>query len=338
MEPIREKPRGKVKKIVEEVLEKTIEVIEDSKSLKRSEEKKHKSSKRVRRNRKVAIVLAIALGIGAWYTLIGPGSRIVVPSTVGGSYDDAIAAFNPLGITSIKVEKRFDEEIAKGTIIESIPPGGGRIDNGGSVTLIISKGPERYLIPVLKGLTPEAAKSAIGKLPLTFRNVSEAFNSEVPQGFVISSSPEAGLQVKRYSVVDLVVSKGIETVAVVSYLGKSGEQALNELTSSGFNVESTYAFDEKILAGAVISQNPMGDASIPKGAKIRLVVSKGSEYVFIPNVFSIDEAKAIKALKDLELKVIVKKLGSKKLKKVTNISPKVGSKVKRGSTVTITVG
>jgi beta-lactam-binding protein with PASTA domain len=31
-------------------------------------------------------------------------------------------------------------------------------------------------------------------------------------------------------------------------------------------------------------------------------------------------------------------LGNKTVKKVTSISPKVGTKVKRGSTVTITVG
>jgi serine/threonine-protein kinase len=35
---------------------------------------------------------------------------------------------------------------------------------------------------------------------------------------------------------------------------------------------------------------------------------------------------------------VVKKIGAKKVKAVTNISPKVGAKVKRGSTVTITVG
>jgi len=38
------------------------------------------------------------------------------------------------------------------------------------------------------------------------------------------------------------------------------------------------------------------------------------------------------------LKVMVKKIGKAKIKSVTNISPKVGTKVKRGSTVTITVG
>jgi serine/threonine-protein kinase len=46
----------------------------------------------------------------------------------------------------------------------------------------------------------------------------------------------------------------------------------------------------------------------------------------------------VQSLKDLKLKVVVKKIGKKAVKKVTSVSPKVGTKVKRGSTVTITVG
>ena len=69
-----------------------------------------------------------------------------------------------------------------------------------------------------------------------------------------------------------------------------------------------------------------------------MTVSKGTEYVFIPNIFALNEKKAIAALEDLELKVEVKRVGNKKEKVVTNISPKVGSKVKRGSKVAITVG
>ncbi len=83
---------------------------------------------------------------------------------------------------------------------------------------------------------------------------------------------------------------------------------------------------------------PTGVDVAPKGSTVSLVISKGSQYVFIPNVFSLDQLKATQALQDLQLKVVVKKLGTKKVKKVTNISPKVGSKVKRGSVVTITVG
>lgn len=336
VDAIREKSRTKAKQEI--VVEPSIEIKESTRDIRRREEKKHRASKRVRRNRKVALVLAIALGIGGWYTLVGPGSRIVVPSTVGASYDEAISALTPLGLTNVIIEKRFDEEIAAGKIIESNPPGGGRVDTGGEVTLVISKGAERYTIASLVGLTPQAAAAAITKSPLTVGTTSEIFSNKIPKGFVISSDPEAGAKVKRDSVVNIVVSKGVETIALASYVGKSGEQALNELTDAGFNVESTYAFDETALSGAVISQSPAGNSDAPKSSTITLIVSKGSQFVYIPNVFSLEEVKAVRTLKDLELKVIVKKLGVKKIKRVTNISPQIGGKVKRGSTVTITVG
>ena len=336
VDAIREKSRTKAKQEI--VAEPSVEIKESTRDIRRREEKKHRASKRVRRNRKVALVLAIALGIGGWYTLVGPGSRIVVPSTVGGSYDEAISALRPLGLTNVIIEKRFDEEIAAGKIIESNPPGGGRVDTGGEVILVISKGAERYTIATLVGLTPQAAAAAITKSPLTVGTTSEIFSNKIPKGFVISSDPEAGAKVKRDSVVNIVVSKGVETIALASYVGKSGEQALNELTDAGFNVESTYAFDETALSGAVISQSPAGNSDAPKSSTITLIVSKGSQFVYIPNVFSLEEVKAVRTLKDLELKVIVKKLGVKKIKRVTNISPQIGGKVKRGSTVTITVG
>jgi serine/threonine-protein kinase len=338
VEPIKEKPRGKLKKQVEEEKEESIEVKETTKEIRAAKEEKKKASKRVRRNRKVAIILAIALGVGGWYTLVGPGSRVVVPSVVGGTYEEAVSTLSPLGLTIVILEKRFDEDIAKGAIIETDPPGGVRVASGGVVKLILSKGPERYTIPQVTGLTPEAATAALEKFPLIVGASTEVFNKEIPKGFVISASPESGTQVKRDTPVSLVVSKGVETVALASYSGKSGEQALNELNDLGFNVESSYAFNEKVLSGVVISQTPSGVDVAPKGSTISLVISKGSQYVFIPNVFSLDQLKATQALQDLQLKVVVKKLGSKKVKKVTNISPKVGTKVKRGSTVTITVG
>jgi len=300
--------------------------------------KRKKVSKRVRRNRYIAVGLAIALGIFGWYALVGPGSKVVVPSIVGATQEEALSALSPLGLTLVISEKRFDEEISDGQIIESDPAGGDKVDAGGQVTAVISKGAERYLIPSLVGLTPEAAVNLLAKSPIKVGDLTEVFNDQTPKGFVISSSPAAGKKVKRDAVVDLLISKGIETIDVTSYVGKSADQALNELTEGGFDVETIDQFSESVLAGTVISQVPSGGAPLAKGTKIILTVSKGSEYVFIPNVFSLTEAKARAALADLELKVVVKKIGVKKVKAVTNISPKVGTKVKRGSAVTITVG
>ena len=300
--------------------------------------KRKKISKRVRRNRYIAAGLAIALGIFGWYALVGPGSKVVVPSIVGATQEEALGVLSPLGLTLVISEKRFDEEISEGQIIESDPAGGGKVDAGGQVKAVISKGAERYLIPSLVGLTPEAAVNLLAKSPIKVGDLTEVFNDKTPKGFVISSSPDAGEKVKRDSIVDLLISKGIETIDVTSYVGKSADQALNELTDSGFDVSTVDQFSENVLAGAVISQVPSGGAPLAKGTKITLTISKGSQYVFIPNVFSLTEAKARAALTDLELKVVVKKIGVKKVKAVTNISPKVGTKVKRGSTVTITVG
>ena len=337
IEPMRPKPtrkslRAKVRELTESIptpapRETTEEV-----------RKRKKASKRVRRNRKIALLMAVVVGIVGWYVLIGPGSRVVVPSTVGASQSEVTAALEPLGLTSLIIEKQFSEDIAEGRVIQSLPEAGGRVDAGGTVKLIVSKGPERFTLPLVIGLTPEAATNLIAKMPLELKPLSEEFSTKVPKGYVIDSNPPSGEKVKRGAAVVIRVSKGIEQVALTSYIGKSSDQALNELQDAGFAVTSTYAFSETRLAGEVISQKPAGGATADKGSAIALVISKGTQYAYIPNLFSIEEAKAVQALKDLELKVVVKKIGKKTVKKVTNVSPKVGSKVKRGSTVTITVG
>jgi serine/threonine-protein kinase len=300
--------------------------------------KRKKASKRVRRNRKVALLMAVAVGITGWYVLIGPGSRVVVPSTVGATEAEVTAALAPIGLNSIVTERQFSEDIPEGRVIQSSPEAGGRIDQSGTVKLILSKGPERFVIPLVRGLTPGVARRVLVALPLSLQPNSEEFSTTIPKGYVIDSNPPSGEKVKRNALIVLRISKGIEQIALTSYVGKSSDQALNELQEAGFVVDSTYAFSETLLPGEVVSQTPAGGATADKGSKVSLVISKGTQYAYIPNIFSIEEVKAVQALKDLDLKVVVKKIGKKAVKKVTNISPKVGSKVKRGSTVTITVG
>ncbi|NBY50877.1 MAG: Stk1 family PASTA domain-containing Ser/Thr kinase [Actinobacteria bacterium] len=294
-------------------------------------------SKRVKRNRQIAALIAIALGIGIWYVIVGPGSKVIVPSLAGLTVKEATGELADLGL-DLKVEREeFSEDIPENRVIKSSPAGGGRISPDGTVEVTISKGKERYIVPTLQGLKIEIAEGLISDNNLVVGEIIEEFSSEFPKGFILRSNPAAGERIKRDSQVTLYISKGVEQVGVSSYQGKSGEQALNELTEAGFDVETKYVFSEDLPIGAVVSQIPSG-GDIDKGSVITLTVSKGSQFVFIPNVFSLSEAKAIDTLKDLDLKVVVKKVGNKKTKVVTNISPKVGDKVKRGSTVTITVG
>ena len=302
-------------------------------------EERRRVSKRVRRNRIIAILLAISVGVAGWWIVLGPGAKVSVPSVIGASLDKANSLFSPLGLKSEVAERVFSEEDAEGLIIAQNPVGGDKTDPNGTVKLTISKGPERYVVPQLIGLTPEAAVNAIAKFPLKTGTITEVFNTEIPKGFVISAEPAPGKKVRRDVAINLVVSKGIETLAVTSFVEKSGEEALTELTDAGFDVTVSYAFDEKIIPGGVISQTPAA-GDVPKGAKIKLVVSKGSAFTTIPTMGIVGQTqiKATQILKDLGLVVKVKTLGATKNKKVINVLPKAGTKVKRGSTVTITVG
>lgn len=298
--------------------------------------KRKSISPRVKRNRKVAILILMAIALGVWYTFIGPGSKVVVPSLAGFATSDARKELEDLGLSLSVAAREFSEDVAEGKVIESDPAGGGRIEPNGTVSVVVSKGKERFIVPNLAGLKPEVAQSLIDENKLIVGEIVEEFSSDFPKGTIIRTNPANDERVKRETSLTLIISKGVEQVELNNYRGKSGEQALNELVEAGFEVETKYVFSEDLPPGAVVSQSPAtGEAD--KGSTITLTVSKGTEYVFIPNVY-VSESKAIAILKDLDLKVVVKKVGNRKNKVVTNIVPKVGSKVKRGATVTITVG
>lgn len=299
--------------------------------------RKRKASSRVRKNRWIAFILAIVLAGGFWYAFGRLGNRVSIQTMAGMGIKEANSYLTSRGLHS-RVEKIFSEEIVAGKIISTNPGGGGHVSEGGTVSLVVSKGPERYLVPNVKNLSTQRAEILLKENSLVLGTVTEVFNTVVTKGLIISASPTIGTSVRRNTTVDLLVSKGVEQIPLTSYQGKSSDQALNELTAAGFDVTPTYAFSDTVPIGLVVSQTPDGGTNLPKGTKIALVISKGPEWVFVPNVYSLTQEKATTALEDLNLVVTIKKIGTRPNKVVIDVSPTVGSKVKRGSTVVVTVG
>jgi len=292
--------------------------------------KKRKVSRRVRRNRIIALFLLIALIFGS-YQILNAG-KISVPSLVGMSQGEAKNDLKDLGLSIQVVEEVFSEDVAKGKIIATKPGGGGKISPAGTVGLIVSKGQERIIVPTLNGLTPDVASGKISDLGLSVGQINESFDMKIAAGFVIGTDPKVGSEVRRKSIVNLIVSKGVEQLALPSYVGKGGEQALSELNDLGFDVNVKYSFSDSIFKGQVITQRPERSDLISKGSKIELEISKGSEFVFVPNVLGKNKNDASVDLENLGLKVSAKGSG-----KVNNISPAIGSKVKQGTVITITL-
>ena len=331
--PMREKSKKRSEKLPPPVPISTSQETTDQVNARR------KVSNRVKRNRLIAAGLTLILALTGWWVLAGPGASVKFPSVVGANVEQAKTTLVALGLQTTIVEERFDEEIPKGRVISTQPTAGDSIAPGGLVSLTVSKGAERYTVPSLLKITTEAATNLLAKTPLRIGDITEVFNSKVAKGLIISSTPKAGIQVKRDTLVDLVVSKGVETFNLVSYVGKNGEQALNELTSAGFDVTPTYIYDEVVMPGEVISQKPVAGVALPAGAGVEIFISQGSAFVFIPNVLRYTQKRAVAVLEDLGLVVAkpIKKV-TKTSKVVIGINPKVDTKVKRGTMVTLTVG
>ena len=292
--------------------------------------KKRKVSKRVKRNRIIALLLLIGLVFGG-FRLLNIG-KISVPSLVGMSQTEASKSLKPLGLDLEIIEEVFSEDIPKGRIIASKPGGGSKISPDKKVGLILSKGQERILIPRLNGLTPDVASAQLSSLGLTVGEINEIFDMKIAAGYVIATEPKETMAVKRKTIVNLIVSKGIEQISLQSYVGKGGEQALSELTEMGFDVDAVYKFSDSVFKGQVISQSPEKMESIGKGSKIDLTISKGPEFVFVPNVLGKNKNDASLDLENLGLRVKIKGSG-----KVNNISPAIGAKVKQGAVITLTL-
>ena len=334
-EPVEDEATREITKRVEKT---DLKSRKSKRSGKAKEAKDAKEKRPKKKFGKFALTLAVAAGIFGWWTLIGPGSKVTVPSLVGGTMADASNLLTPIGLTSEVGKEEFSEDISKGVIISTDPAAGDKVKEGAIVKITLSKGPERYSIPSVAQLTLAAATKLLSTIPISDPVVQEVFNDKIPKGFVIATEPAAGTQVKRGAGIKIVISKGIEQIALANFVNKSGEEAINTLTEAGFKVTPKYVFSETVPLGAVVSQTPSEAKGYPKGTSVALNISKGSAYIFVPNVYSLSEAKAKSILTALDLQVVVKRMGTKAIKQVTAISPKIGSKVLRGSKVTITVG
>ncbi len=338
--PIKKEPRSKVKKI-KEISKKmdTAPVIQNKYS--DTGEIRRQTSKRVKRNRIIAISLAIALLLSAgatWYNYFGPGAKVSIPSIVGMKSSEAKNTLTQANL-NLKITKEvFSEEIGKGRVIEMNPSAGEKIAADGLIKVTISKGPERYLVPKLSGLSLADAGALLTKSKLVIGSTNYVFNDKVEKDLIIGSSPTSGELIKKNSPVNLLISKGSDLIDVGAYAGKSSDQALNELNDAGFDVTVKEKFSETIKAGNVISRDPQ-ELKMARGAKITLTVSKGPEFVLIPTgLLKTDQQSATKNLENagFVVKAVVpaKKIAGK-VPKVFRVTPVPGSKAKRGSTVLI---
>ncbi|MGH3443977.1 MAG: Stk1 family PASTA domain-containing Ser/Thr kinase [Nocardioidaceae bacterium] len=296
---------------------------------------------RTRRSRRGPILLAVVLlaavlagGAGWWF---GAGRYQHTPGVIDLTAAQARAKVQHAGLTFVVAGRQYSETVPAGSVTKTDPSGGERILHGGSVHATLSRGPERYEVPAMSGMTLADAKKALAKVHLDVGSISRTYDARVAKGVVISSDPPRRTERKRGSTVDLMVSKGARPIKVRDFTGKDAGAAEKKLGALGFDVRVSRKHDDSVPAGTVISQDPH-DGTAFRGDTVTLVVSKGPVQVQVPKVVGMGTKDATAALEAAGFHVATEHsalyVG---LEYVVDQDPAAGSKAPKGSTVTLSL-
>jgi len=282
----------------------------------------------------VALVLLLAVTIGAVAWWLGTGRWTDVPDLVGKDRDTAIGLLQEAGLDPELGLQEFSEEFPEGAVI-SADPGQGEAIRGTDVQLVTSRGPERFT--VAGELVGRPADQVLARLGTDLPGVTVArtddFSADVPAGSVIAFQPAPGTELKRGDTVTVVVSSGRAPVDVPDVVGQSPEAAQSTLEQLGFTVQRDTDRTASVPVGAVMAVSPgPDDDPQPYGSPVTITVSEGLPQVAVPDVLGQSRDDAQRILEEAGLDVEVQQFFGNRVIRQT---PGAGETVELGTTVTI---
>ncbi|WP_350353443.1 Stk1 family PASTA domain-containing Ser/Thr kinase [Microbacterium sp. A8/3-1] len=131
------------------------------------------------------------------------------------------------------------------------------------------------VVPDLVNVSSERAQDDLAKLDLTSTIVIES-SSEIAEGNVIRTDPEAGVAVEERTAVTLYVSSGEDVVVVPQLEGMALTDAKKALLDAGLQLGTVVQRNDKATkADTVMTASQAADAEVPPGTVVDLVVASG---------------------------------------------------------------
>lgn len=225
-----------------------------------------------------AIALALPmlgfLGYLLWPQGTGPSVR--VPSLVGLTEDQAREQAGDAHVRIRVVGKAPHDRWPEGIIFYQDTPPQSSVRRNTVVGVKVSLGREQVEVPDLRGLTELEGQIRLENSDLVLGEVVKESNADFEKGLIFEQEPEAGKKIARGEKVNISVSQGAvsATVGVPYMIGKSLEQAKNELTALGLAVGRIVMQPNTVYKeGEIIEQNPLAGETVPIGSRIDFTVA-----------------------------------------------------------------
>jgi serine/threonine-protein kinase len=293
-----------------------------------------------------AFGLLIALGglIFLLFQLAGGGEEeptlVEIANVTGISQDEALQRLQADGF-QVRTFFETSDTVEAGNVIRTNPTFGTMAEEGSTVEVFVSSGPEEIAVPPVVGQTRAEAERLITEAGLTVGQVTERADATFAEGIVIEQDPAQGVRVGVDAPVNLVVSTGPETVIVPNLVDLSEREATAQLQALGLLVRVQDEYSETVAQDLVIRTDPVADAEAQIGDTVLIVVSLGPAPVEVPDLIGMTQAQAEAALAERGLTIVVGTqpvADSSQNGIVVDQSPNPGEMLLPGDPVNVTFG
>ncbi|EOT39074.1 Stk1 family PASTA domain-containing Ser/Thr kinase [Enterococcus columbae] len=319
---------------------------EDSLAAQGKPAKKKKPSKKKLAIIGSALLVLLAALLTLFFVYGGGQNEVSVPSVAGLSESAARSKLTNAGFkVADQTESITSDKIAEGKVVKTDPEAKAVVQKGRTIVLYLSSGSQKIKIKDYTGTDYKETLTALLKLGFKHAQIkkTEKYDDTVEKGKIISQTPTAGSEVApTKDKLSFVVSKGPKPVKMGNYMGMQVNDAIADLNARGITssqIKQTYQTSEQ-PEGTVLSQNPSSDAQIiPGKTTITLVVSSGSDQVELPNLVGLTRDQVQSQADEKGFKVNFEEEYSDQTPagQVISMDPQAGQKVKKNSSVTVTL-
>lgn len=195
---------------------------------------------------------------------------VSVPNLVDLDRASAKAELEAVGLVYAEGEPQNSDTVAAERVMSQDPPVGDSVEEGSTVTVVLSLGVGQVEVPDLTNLTQAEARAALAEVGLVAGQVTPTDDPQIEKDRVISSDPAARAMVPEGSEVAINVSSGM--VQLPDLAGQTYLQARDALLALGLGAEAQPQEDGTVAPDTVLSQEP-GPGAVPQKTKVVLIVA-----------------------------------------------------------------
>lgn len=203
----------------------------------------------------------------------------MVPAVINLEEKNALDQLARSNLKGVVTERRPDEEVEEGIVIDQSIMSGTSVPKGTTVNLVVSSGKKRKTVPDVSGKSVEEATKLLQEAGFRLGQTKMAFDENFAKNQVVGTEPSVGSEAESGSRVVLIVSKGKEAVMTVVpvLINKTQNQALAAINEAGLKLEKLNTSFSTYPSGTVISQSIAAGTQVEKNSAISITVSMGEE-------------------------------------------------------------